>query len=99
MLDLFICEAKHPDDHDLGDVDAPSLERMKVALQAVQETSFAIGCVFVAELSLTLIAFGWKYLTEWMHIVDSLVIILGFVIDVLLKGPVEEAASLLVILR
>jgi DNA repair exonuclease SbcCD ATPase subunit len=42
---------------------------------------------------------AYRYFHSWFHCVDALVIIAGLVIDVLLHGPLEEAASLIVILR
>jgi hypothetical protein len=40
-----------------------------------------------------------SYFNSKFHIFDAFVIILGFTMDVLLRGPLEEAASLIVILR
>jgi len=41
----------------------------------------------------------YRYFSSTFHILDSLVILLSFTIDVLLHGIVEEVASLVIILR
>jgi hypothetical protein len=38
-------------------------------------------------------------LKSWFHIFDAAVILVGFIVDVLLHGVLEEIASLVVILR
>jgi hypothetical protein len=40
-----------------------------------------------------------SYLKSWYHLFDACVILGGFIIDVALRGTVEEAASLIVVLR
>ena len=40
-----------------------------------------------------------SYFRQWFHCLDAAVIIAAFVIDVLLRGPFEEAGSLIIILR
>lgn len=40
-----------------------------------------------------------RYFNSKFHIFDALVIVAGFVVDVLLRGPVEEAGSLIVVGR
>lgn len=40
-----------------------------------------------------------SYLKSSFHIFDALVIIAAFVIDLLLRGPLEEAGSIIVVLR
>lgn len=49
-----------------------------------------IFCVF---------AFLCSYFKSPFQCFDAFVIIAGFILDVLLRGPVEEAASLIVVLR
>jgi len=51
------------------------------------------------ELCMSVWAFGWSYFNSKFHIFDSLVILAGFIVDVLLHGILEEVASLVVILR
>ena len=40
-----------------------------------------------------------RYFRSWFHCFDAAVIVVGFVVDVILHGVVEEVASLVVILR
>ncbi|KAL9126946.1 MAG: hypothetical protein Q9217_004086 [Psora testacea] len=40
-----------------------------------------------------------EYFKSWFHCFDAIVIIAGFIIDVCLKGIVEEAGSIVVVLR
>jgi voltage-gated hydrogen channel 1 len=40
-----------------------------------------------------------RYFRSWFHCFDAAVILVGFVVDVVLHGVVEEVASLVVILR
>lgn len=51
------------------------------------------------ELILSCWAFGWRYFTSWFHVFDAVVIVTGFVVEVLLRGILEEVASLVVVLR
>ncbi|KAK6544838.1 hypothetical protein TWF694_001519 [Orbilia ellipsospora] len=106
LLNLFICELSHPDSppgvpSDLpGSNDPAVIHRLHVSLKILEETSFALSCVFLAELFVTLLAFGLRYLKRWMHAIDAAVIVLGFLVDVVLKnGVVEEIAGLVVVLR
>jgi len=41
----------------------------------------------------------FSYFRSWFHCFDALVVVAGFIIDVLLHGIIEEAASLIVIMR
>lgn len=43
--------------------------------------------------------FGWAYFRSNFHCFDAAVILVGFVVDVLLKGVLEEIGSLVVIMR
>jgi hypothetical protein len=40
-----------------------------------------------------------RYFHSWFHCMDAFVIVAGFILDIILRGPAEEAASLIVILR
>ncbi len=51
------------------------------------------------ELLASIWAFGFKFFKSWFHCLDATVITVGFVIDVLLKGMLEEIGSLVVVLR
>ncbi|RFU29682.1 hypothetical protein B7463_g6674, partial [Scytalidium lignicola] len=57
------------------------------------------SCLFLLELVISIWAFGWSYFQSWFHCFDATVIVASFLIDVVLKGVVEEVASLVVILR
>jgi len=57
------------------------------------------SCLFMVELILSVWAFGWRYFTSWFHTFDAIVIVAGFVVDVLLHGILEEVASLVIVLR
>jgi membrane protein implicated in regulation of membrane protease activity len=41
----------------------------------------------------------YRYFHSWFHCFDALVITAAFVLDVVLRGVTEEAASLIVVLR
>ncbi len=40
-----------------------------------------------------------RYFTSYFHCFDAVVIVAGFIVDVLLHGTLEEVASLVVVLR
>ena len=40
-----------------------------------------------------------RYFQSWFHCFDATIILAGFIIDVCLKGVLEEAGSIVVILR
>ncbi|KAF2771231.1 hypothetical protein EJ03DRAFT_248104, partial [Teratosphaeria nubilosa] len=61
--------------------------------------SLVFSCLFMVELLASVWAFGWAYFGSWFHCLDAFVILAGFVIDVLLKGVLEEIGSLVVVLR
>ena len=42
---------------------------------------------------------GSSYFRSWFHLFDATIIIVGFVVDVLLHGVLEEVASLVIVLR
>jgi voltage-gated hydrogen channel 1 len=54
----------------------------------------------MVELLLSIFAFGFRdYFKSKFHCFDALIIIASFIVDVLLQGPLEEVASLIIILR
>ncbi|KAK5161653.1 hypothetical protein LTR04_003920 [Oleoguttula sp. CCFEE 6159] len=61
--------------------------------------SLVFSRLFMIELVASIWAFGLSYFNSCFHVFDAIVIIAGFTIDVLLRGVLEEVASLLVILR
>lgn len=42
---------------------------------------------------------GGRYFSSWFHCFDATVIIVGFVVDVVLKGVLEEIGSVVIVLR
>jgi len=87
ILNLFKCES---------DKEGPEWD---VALNTLGLISLAFSCLFMLELIASVWAFGWSYFHSRFHCFDALVVVAGFVVDVLLHGILEEAASLVVILR
>ena len=91
LISLHVCEhARQPG------FDARPWER---ADQVLDVASLVFSCLFLFELMLSVFAFGWRYFGSKFHCFDATVIVAGFIVDVLLKGPVEEAGSLIVVGR
>jgi len=68
------------------------------------QTAFGIiglvfSSLFVVELLLSIWAFGRSYFRSKFRVFDGTVIIVGFLVDVILRGVDEEIASLVVVLR
>ena len=62
--------------------------------------SLIFSSLFMLELLASIWSFGArKFFSSWFHCMDALVIVSGFVIDVLLKGTLEEVGSIVVVLR
>jgi len=87
FLNLYECEEGKQ---------SPKIDKVRNALGIA---GLVFSCLFMAELTMSFWAFGWSYFTSWFHIFDAIVIAAAFVIDVLLRGVLEEVASLVVILR
>jgi len=87
IIDLFKCEKRW------GDVGWDE------ALEALDIISLVFSCLFMLELLASLWAFGAGYFRSKFHVVDSLVVVGGFILDISLHGAIEEAASLIVVLR
>lgn len=68
-----------------------------------QETLGLIGlifsCLFMLELIASVLSFGLSYFNSYFHTFDAFVIVLAFILDVALRGVVEELGSLVVVLR
>ncbi|KAJ5485306.1 hypothetical protein N7539_005294 [Penicillium diatomitis] len=62
-------------------------------------TGLIISCLFLVELSISVLSFGMEYFSNWFHVFDSLVILVAFFIQVLLRGMEEEVGSLVIALR
>ncbi|KZL81983.1 hydrogen voltage-gated channel 1 protein [Colletotrichum incanum] len=67
--------------------------------QGLTLAGLVFSCVFLAELILCVLAFGWRYFNDWFHVLDGIVIVASFIIDVLSHGIVEEIASLVIVFR
>ncbi|RMZ84026.1 hypothetical protein DV737_g1302, partial [Chaetothyriales sp. CBS 132003] len=91
LITLHICEHER----DKG-FNAETWERIE---QILGDVGLAFSSLFIAELLASVFAFGLSYLKSPFHIFDAIVIVVAFIIDLLLKGPLQEAGSLVVILR
>lgn len=87
VLQLFTCE---------GHIAPESSARAERALEIL---SLLFSCLFVLELAASVWVFGWAYFRSKFHCFDAVVILVGFVVDVLLKGVLEEIGSLVVVMR
>ncbi|THV74834.1 hypothetical protein D6D28_02261 [Aureobasidium pullulans] len=70
-----------------------------VAQEAIGIVGLVFSCLFMLELMASIWAFGFQYFRSKFHCFDATVIVASFVIDVLLRGILEEVASLIIILR
>lgn len=87
ILQLFTCE---------GHIAPTSSAK---AEKAISIASLVFSCLFLLELGASVWVFGWKYFHSKFHCLDATVILMGFVVDVLLKGVLEEIGSLVVTMR
>lgn len=78
--------------------DSPS-DSSEDALEALAIISLIFSSLFVLELLASIWAFGLEYFKSKFHVFDAFIISASFIIDVLLRGPVEEVASLIIVLR
>jgi len=67
--------------------------------EVLDVASLVFSCLFMLELLLSIWAFGFSYFKSKFHIFDATIIVVGFIVDVLLHGTIEEAGSLVVIGR
>ncbi|THZ13195.1 hypothetical protein D6C91_08003 [Aureobasidium pullulans] len=70
-----------------------------VAQEAIGIVGLVFSCLFMLELMASIWAFGFQYFRSKFHCFDATVIVASFIIDVLLRGILEEVASLVIILR
>ncbi|KAJ9639304.1 hypothetical protein H2204_003915 [Knufia peltigerae] len=91
LISLHMCEHKRDKNFPYDD--------WELADHVLDYVSLVFSCLFMAELLGCVFAFGLGYFHSKFHIFDACVIIAAFIIDVLLRGPIEEAGSLVVIGR
>ncbi|RMZ79765.1 hypothetical protein DV738_g3164, partial [Chaetothyriales sp. CBS 135597] len=91
LITLHICE--HKRDKGFNEEGWEQVE------QSLGDIGLAFSSLFVAELLASVFAFGLSYFKSPFHVFDAIVIVLAFIIDLLLKGPLQEAGSLVVVLR
>jgi len=87
FINLYTCEEGNP---------SPEWDQAREGLGIA---GLVFSCLFMLELIMSVWAFGWRYFESYFHLFDGTVILAGFIVDVLLKGTLEEIASLVVILR
>ncbi|CAD0089243.1 unnamed protein product, partial [Aureobasidium vineae] len=79
--------------------------RAHVAQEAIGIIGLIFSCLFMLELLASIWAFGFQYeepnvlFRSKFHCFDATVIVASFILDVLLRGILEEVASLVIILR
>lgn len=88
FVELVACDMKREDE--------PWVKNTREGLTIA---GLVFSSLFLIELVLCVIAFGWRYFAEWFHLLDGIVIVASFVIDVLSHGIVEEIASLVIVFR
>ncbi|KAF3809250.1 hypothetical protein GCG54_00011446 [Colletotrichum gloeosporioides] len=88
FIELVACDMKREDEPWVKD----TREGLTIA-------GLVFSCMFMIELMLCVLAFGLRYFKDWFHLLDGVVIIASFVIDVLSHGIVEEIASLVIVFR
>ncbi|KAI9734966.1 MAG: hypothetical protein M1834_002048 [Cirrosporium novae-zelandiae] len=87
LIKLFQCEKKRGG------------EGFEEAQSILGTVSLVFSCLFMLELLASVWAFGFIYFKSMFHCFDATVIVAGFIIDVVLKGIIEEVGSLVVVLR
>ncbi|KAH6674477.1 hypothetical protein B0J14DRAFT_666259 [Halenospora varia] len=88
IINLYQC--------DKGEKASPKWDDVR---QGLGVAGLVFSCMFMVELVGSVWAFGFRYFNSTFHIFDATVILLGFIIDILLRGVLEEIASLVVVLR
>lgn len=98
IISLYVCEhtcrgkpySKEPEH---------SLENISAAQDVLGVISLVFSCLFLAELLASIWAFGFSFFKSKFHCFDAAIIVAGFVVDVCLKGVLEEIGSIVVVLR
>ncbi|CRG84098.1 hypothetical protein PISL3812_01432 [Talaromyces islandicus] len=73
--------------------------RWDIAQEALKLVGLIFSCLFMVELIASVLSFGLNYFKSKFHTFDAGVIVLAFIMDVALRGVVEELGSLVVALR
>ncbi|KAK1750821.1 hypothetical protein QBC47DRAFT_87364 [Echria macrotheca] len=72
------------------------VDRTREALHVV---ALVFSSLFLAELLVSVWAYGRRFFSDWFHCFDGFIILASFIIDVLTRGILEEIGSLIIILR
>ncbi|CAK4033090.1 voltage-gated hydrogen channel 1-like [Lecanosticta acicola] len=76
------------------------LKDAATATEILGVVSLVFSCLFMVELLASVWAFGWQFFRSPFHCLDAFIILLGFVLDILLRGTtLEEIGSIVVVLR
>ncbi|KAI7978428.1 hypothetical protein EIK77_001952 [Talaromyces pinophilus] len=92
LIELRVCELRERHQ-------TPIDRRWGLAQEALGLTGLIFSCLFMLELIASVLSFGLSYFRSKFHTFDALVIVLAFILDVALRGVVEELGSLVVVLR
>jgi voltage-gated hydrogen channel 1 len=91
LIELRVCELRER--HQTID------RQWGLAQEALGLVGLIFSCLFMVELIASVLSFGLGYFRSKFHTFDALVIVLAFILDVALRGVVEEIGSLVVVLR
>ncbi|KAF3400746.1 Voltage-gated hydrogen channel 1 [Talaromyces pinophilus] len=92
LIELRVCELRERHQ-------TPIDRRWGLAQEALGLIGLIFSCLFMLELIASVLSFGLSYFRSKFHTFDALVIVLAFILDVALRGVVEELGSLVVVLR
>ncbi|MCJ1475317.1 hypothetical protein MMC13_003979 [Lambiella insularis] len=93
LISLYTCE------HSCGLEDNCASKQFDETQEVLGIVSLVFSCLFMTELLVSVWAFGLPYFKSKFHCFDAFVIVAGFIVDVCLKGVLEEIGSLVVVLR
>ncbi|EED23341.1 conserved hypothetical protein [Talaromyces stipitatus ATCC 10500] len=92
LIELWVCELSERHQ-------TPIDRRWSLAQEALGLVGLIFSCLFMLELIASVLSFGLGYFRSKFHTFDALVIVLAFILDIALRGVVEELGSLIVVLR
>ncbi|KPI41789.1 uncharacterized protein AB675_5608 [Cyphellophora attinorum] len=97
LLKLHVCEHTCSGKPDQG-FDPKPWDQTEGVLSML---SLLFSSLFIAELVASVFAFGpgRYFLQSRFHVFDAVVIVVAFVVELLLRGPLEEVGGLVVVLR